>query len=288
MYKLNWITKACGVFLLWAMAAVALPAQTFTSLYSFCPGGGICADGAYPEGAPVQATDGNLYGTTELGGHQQQLWPRLRRGFKITPSGAFTTLFSFDLTDGGGDPLGPLVQGTDGELYGTTGDGGANDLARSSKLPQVARLTTLHSFDGTDGQIPSAGLVQATNGNFYGTTQRWRDGAGSDGTVFKITPSGTLTALYSFCSQTNCTDGAYPSRGWSRPRWELLRDNRSWGTGLMSTAGRLWHGLQNHPKWHADHAAQLPTLRTALTRTAAGPGHRWKLLRDNDRRRGQR
>jgi uncharacterized repeat protein (TIGR03803 family) len=73
-------------------------------------------------------------------------------------------------------------------------------------------LTTLHSFNGTDGSAPYAGLVQATDGDLYGTTDL--GGAnGSNGTVFKITPSGTLTMLYSFCSQSGCTDGINPHAG---------------------------------------------------------------------------
>src|ERR1017187_8900307 len=72
-------------------------------------------------------------------------------------------------------------------------------------------LTTLFSFDGTDGAVPQAGLVQATNGHLYGTTES--GGTSTNGTVFKITPGGTLTTLYSFCSQTNCTDGANPYAG---------------------------------------------------------------------------
>src|ERR1017187_6131342 len=72
-------------------------------------------------------------------------------------------------------------------------------------------LTTLFSFDGTDGAVPQAGLVQATNGDLYGTTVS--GGTNTNGTVFKITPGGALTTLYSFCSQTNCTDGANPYAG---------------------------------------------------------------------------
>ena len=79
------------------------------------------------------------------------------------------------------------------------------------KITPSGTLTTLHSFDGTDGANPYAGLVQATDGNFYGTTSS--GGANGDGTVFKITPSGTLTTLYSFCSQSGCTDGANPDAG---------------------------------------------------------------------------
>src|SRR5437773_1023085 len=70
-------------------------------------------------------------------------------------------------------------------------------------------FTVLHNFDGTDGGNPEAGLVQATDGNFYGTT--FFGGADGQGTVFKITPSGTLTTLYSFCSQSGCADGLEPA-----------------------------------------------------------------------------
>src|ERR1039458_6426643 len=72
-------------------------------------------------------------------------------------------------------------------------------------------FTTLHSFDGTDGFYLNAGLVQGTDGNLYGTTQG--GGANGYGTVFRITPSGTLTMLYSFCSQSGCTDGEEPYAG---------------------------------------------------------------------------
>jgi uncharacterized repeat protein (TIGR03803 family) len=222
MSKLNWITKACGFFLLWATAAVALHAQTFTSLYSFCPGGGLCTDGYYSEAAPVQATDGNLYGTTELGGTSANCESSgCGTIFKITPSGMFSTLFSFDLTDGGGGSLGPLVLGRDGDLYGTTGDGGAycaNDFGCGTvfKITLGGTLTTLVSFDYTNGYAPTGGLVLGSDGNFYGTTS---GGGANDscsnacGTVFKITPRGTLTTLYNFCSETNCTDGSLPFAG---------------------------------------------------------------------------
>jgi len=69
-------------------------------------------------------------------------------------------------------------------------------------------FTTLHSFTGTDGANPYAGLTQGTDGNFYGTTID--GGANAGGNVIKITPSGTVTSFYSFCSQSNCTDGQYP------------------------------------------------------------------------------
>jgi len=119
----------------------------------------------------------------------------------------FTTLHSFDITDGA-DPYAGLVQATDGNFYGTTIAGGAHGGGTVFKITPSGTLTTLHSFDVTDGFALVAGLVQATDGNFYGTTNR--GGANASGTVFKITPSGTLTTLHSFCSKIGCTDGQYP------------------------------------------------------------------------------
>ena len=107
-------------------------------------------------------------------------------------------------------PKRALVQGTDGNFYGTTVEGGANcpplGCGTIFKITPSGTLTTLHSFGGTDGTEPH-GLVQATNGNFYGTTSF--GGANSDGTVFEITPSGTLTTLASF----DVTNGQAPEAG---------------------------------------------------------------------------
>ena len=76
-------------------------------------------------------------------------------------------------------------------------------------------LTTLHSFDSTDGAFILTGLVQATDGNLYGTAYEGGTNCAPDGcgTIFKITPGGTLTTLHSFCAQSNCTDGEYPEAG---------------------------------------------------------------------------
>jgi uncharacterized repeat protein (TIGR03803 family) len=107
-----------------------------------------------------------------------------------------------------------LVQGTDGIFYGTTSFGGANlYYGTVFKITPSGTLTTLYSFcDCTDGANPAAGLVQGTDGNFYGTTEF----GGANlyyGTVFKITPTGTLTTLYSFCTQSGCADGGEPQAG---------------------------------------------------------------------------
>jgi uncharacterized repeat protein (TIGR03803 family) len=191
-----------GVF--WAAAVIASPAQTFTTLLSFNG-----TDGANPWfGSLLQGLDGNFYGTTYYGGANDY-----GTVFKITPGGTLRALHCFEgyPTDGA-RPTGALVQATDGNFYGTTDNGGANCDSLSGcgtvfKITPGGALTTLHSFDFTDGVYPVAGLVQATDGNFYGTTVEGGAYYGR-GTVFKIAPGGTLTT-YSF----DGTDGAFPYAG---------------------------------------------------------------------------
>jgi uncharacterized repeat protein (TIGR03803 family) len=178
------------------------PRGTLTTLHSFCQGD--CSDGAGPDGALVQATNGDFYGTTAGGVSYGTV-------FEITPSGTLSTLHSFEGADGA-SPFDTLIQATDGNFYGTTILGGASTVCSLGcgtvfKITPTGTLTTLHSFDGTDGSVPYAGLVQATNGNFYGTTNG--GGADGDGTVFEITPSGTLTTLHSF----DDADGDEPFAG---------------------------------------------------------------------------
>ena len=175
---------------------------TLTTLHSFDG-----SDGAGSYGALVQASDGNLYGTTHLGGANGD-----GTVFRITLSGTFTTLHTFDGSDGASPDAG-LIQASDGNLYGTTFYGGANRAGTVFEITPSGTLSTLYSFcsqpNCADGALPEAALVQASDGNFYGTTPAG-GGASNFGTVFKITPSGTLTTLYDFCSLSNCADGAYP------------------------------------------------------------------------------
>jgi len=201
---------------------------TLTTLYSFCSQNG-CADGAYPDAVLVQATDGNLYGTTYGGANDTCAFLGATTGcgtvFKIAPGGGLTTLYSFCFQSGcadGGNPVAGLVQATDGNFYGTTGYGGASDTCAFSgftsgcgtifKITQEGTLTTLHSFDSTDGSSPQGGLVQGTDENFYGTTSAGGTNNSCPsgcGTIFKITPAGALTTLHSF----DGTDGAGPRAG---------------------------------------------------------------------------
>ena len=105
-------------------------------------------------------------------------------------------------------PSAGLIQGADGDFYGTTQFGGIHGGGTVLRISPRGTLTTLHSFD--EATEPEGGLVQGTDGDFYGTTE-FGGGGNSAGTVFKITPSGMLTSLYSFCVEGICTDGAYPS-----------------------------------------------------------------------------
>lgn len=204
----KWRRKACLVTALCAATAAGSRAQTLNTLYSFCSQAN-CTDGAYPVDALVQATNGNLYGTTEARGKNNG-----GTVFEITPGGTLTTLYEFcsdtQCADGG-DPTGALVQASDGNLYGTTMAGGTHGHGTVFKITLTGTLTTLHSFHGyADGAYPAGGLVQATDGRLYGTTSEGGNNGNCSygcGTVFGIELNGALTTLHNF----DYSDGGSPS-----------------------------------------------------------------------------
>ena len=123
--------------------------------------------------------------------------------FKITPAGVLTVLYSFDSTHGS-HPNGPLVQGSDGNFYGTTSSGGSLDGGVVFKLTPSKVLTVLHNFDAkpgsVDGSVVDAGVIQATDGNFYGVTDA--GGTNGFGTVYKVTSTGVYSVLYNLVKAT--------------------------------------------------------------------------------------
>jgi len=193
-----------------------------TTLYNFCDSQANCIN-AYDNSAPqplILGIDGNVYGITNTGG--QYSYPCSAGGcgtdFKVTPQAEFSIVYSFcSLTNcaDGGQPAG-LLQGSDGNFYGTTSLGGSEASGGGTvfQLKTSGVLKTLHSFsaakDGTSGYAPY-NLIQASNGTLYGTTIF---GGNEDqtcknlgcGTVFSVTTSGAFESLHSF----DASDGYVP------------------------------------------------------------------------------
>jgi uncharacterized repeat protein (TIGR03803 family) len=172
---------------------------TFTPLYSFTSG----TDGAHPYGGVFpNPDDGYIYGATETGGTGGQ-----GTIFQLSTSGSIYTLCSFDGGANGGNPYSALVEGTDGNLYGTASTGGQDgDGTLYSLTLSDSTVNFVHFFIGSDGSNPRAAVLLADDNNFYGTTVTGGT-SGGFGTVYEVHPGSALTSLYSF---TGGADGANP------------------------------------------------------------------------------
>lgn len=170
-----------------------------TVLWNF--GGGV--DGQGPVAGMIQGTDGNFYGTTYAGG-------TLGFGvvFMITPTGSETVVWNFGAGADGRNPFGGLIQGSDGDYYGTTYNGGSNGLGTVFKVSTAGVESVLWNFgSGVDGQQPYGNLVLGADGNFYGVTESGGTQGAGTGTVFKLTPAGSESVLWNFGSGS---DGKAP------------------------------------------------------------------------------
>lgn len=189
-------------------------------------------NGSHPVAGLVQGNDGNFYGTTTYGGTNGDHGTV----FQVTPAGALRTLVAFDGANGG-NPVAGLVQGSDGNFYGTTIRGGAHDLGTVFKVTPEGALTMLVSFNATNGGVPCAALVEGTNGNFYGTTKFGGnlslDGGSGFGTVFQMTPDGVLTTLVAFSGDT----GAIPLGGLVQDSGGNFYGTTAFGGDLSLNAG---------------------------------------------------
>jgi uncharacterized repeat protein (TIGR03803 family) len=202
--KKSWLALpyAFAIAILTFGLTVRAQAQTVTFLYQFSGTQGGAT-------SMVQGLDGNLYGTSYAGdfGHGSV--------FRMTPNGDFTTIYSFcsqtGCPDGDFVIAGPVV-GSDGNLYGVTGDGGnSSGSGTFYKMTPEGQITTLYSFcpsSGCGDGVGPNGVVLASDGNFYGTAEG--GGKFDSGTIFSISPSGKFKLLHSFCAQSNCSDGASP------------------------------------------------------------------------------
>jgi uncharacterized repeat protein (TIGR03803 family) len=220
---------------------------TLTTLYDFGTCKYPCKEGLYPKAPPVQGTDGNFYGTA----------PNLNDGtntgvvYKITSAGKFTTIHAFDFT-AGYNPNAPLIQGSDGNFYGTTTLGGKTvtptcvatfsspTCGTVFKITTAGKVTTLYEFSKTDGAGPLGPVMQGADRNFYGTTSE--GGTSGLGVVFKLTPAGALTVLHNF----NGTDGQTPEAG-------LVQANDGNFYGVASAGGTLGFGTIFKIKSTSDH-----------------------------------
>lgn len=221
------------------------PSGETTILYSF---GSSVTDGVAPNASLVQASDGNLYGTTSSGGAYACTTVNVTNScgtlFRTAPSGETTILYHFGSSAYDAMiPLGALIQGTDGALYGTTANGGHSTFCILGcgtvfKITLAGALSIMHEFSVTskaDGDGPTQYLLQASDGNFYGTTVVGGSYLDSGGTAFKLTPAGVLTTLYSFGPNT------LPTQPWGG----LIQGNDGALYGVTHNSGTLTNGAGN-------------------------------------------
>jgi uncharacterized repeat protein (TIGR03803 family) len=185
------------------------PAGDFKSIYSFCRKSANCSDGAYPGNYLTRGPSGDVYGVTAVGGG------RYDGGtiFKLT-SGRLSTVYNFCSRSNCADGTAPVAVAFDagGALFGTTSAGGKNGAGTAFKIAVSGAVETLYNFcsadNCADGITPGA-LILAKDGVFYGTTAA--GGSYQAGTVFRMTPTGILTVLHSFCPRKGCADGEAPT-----------------------------------------------------------------------------
>jgi uncharacterized repeat protein (TIGR03803 family) len=164
----------------------------FTVLHSFLGG----SDGGFPDTAPIQASDGNLYGVSVGGSGGDTTSSTV---YKFTRAGIYSIVFTFDSTTG--TSVTGLLQGSDGNLYATADTGGANGCGSIVKLTLSGVLKQVHSFScqkNGGGSYPFAALIQGADGNYYGTTTG--GGTGTYGVLFRLGSGFGETVLHDFSS----------------------------------------------------------------------------------------
>ena len=180
-----------------------------TILHSFGDGS-VTNDGLQPGAGLIQGSDGYFYGMSQFGGSANQ-----GAVFKISPQGQLYILHSFSdgsVSHDGAQPFDSLVQGPDGNFYGTTTLGGLANTGAAFKITPGGQLTILHDFGGdgvtNDGTSPQSGLTLGSDGNYYGVS--FAGGSAGLGAAYKMTPAGGVTILHSFGDNSVTNDGVTP------------------------------------------------------------------------------
>jgi uncharacterized repeat protein (TIGR03803 family) len=204
---------------------------TYRVVHSFCTPN--CTDGV-PSGGLMQDASGNIWGTTLTGGANSNCFGGANgcgTVFEIAANGTYSVVYSFGASStDGADPKGPLMQDSNGNIWGTTVYGGGGNCTNQNYNPGCGTVfeiaangtySVVHGFAGgtTDGIQPNGGLIQDTNGNVWGTTAA--GGPGGNGTVFEIAANGTYSVVHS-----------YGGAGGATPEAGLMQDTNGnlWGT----------------------------------------------------------
>ena len=196
------------------MFSIAVPAQTFRVIYNF---GNKNVGPKQPQSPGIisQSRGGNLFTTSSQGG----IGVGGAGGgdiFRISPGGALAEIYSFVWPSDAPypEPMSGLTMATDGNFYGTTLFGGDSSNGTVFKVTPSGTVTTLHSFtEGVDGFYPLAPPVEGTDGNFYGIVSNGGSGTNVCGSIYKMTPSGSLTLIYEFDHTHGCSPQAPLLRG---------------------------------------------------------------------------
>ncbi len=238
-------------------------------------GNGASNKGSDPRAGVVLASDGNFYGTTRAGGDLN-----LGTIFRMSPSGMLETLVMFSGSEPnfrGADPRSGLIQGSDGNLYGTTRTGGNFNQGTVFRMSLLGEFTTLAEFGsgspGLDGNHPQGALVQGIDGNLYGTTREGGPGnvGFGFGTIFRVTPGGSVATVIRF------TGTGISSKG-KRPYASLTVGPGGFFYGTTYSGGATDNGTVFRTKTGADLVSVVEFTGTAgankgsaiLSRLAAG------------------
>jgi uncharacterized repeat protein (TIGR03803 family) len=203
------------------------PAGNETVLYNFTGG----SDGGEPDSGVIRDSAGNLYGTAYLGGAAGQ-----GVVYRVNAAGVEKVLYSFMGGTDGANPFAGVIADAEGNLYGTTANGGTANAGVVFKLDTAGQETVLYSFTGgPDGGSPGGAVIRDSAGNLYGTTDL--GGTANAGVVFKLNPDGRETVLHSF---TGLADGGNPVDGLIRdPAGNLYGTAQFGGKGLGGVVFKL-------------------------------------------------